>query len=441
MSHHDIARDVYNALVIPTATDGGALPPAFADAHLRNAAADSAKKPLSREDSNGESDLRGILDAVASLCASEPRHHRVAVSLVHMQDRIALHIAQSAGEPAAAHIADMVYDAWTLLGEFSRTIGDRSARSAQAKTLGHEAQRRVLERLVRHGVRRLRYRILKHWDMFHDVCVRLQATQAKHTRTYEQFFAVALRLAELRNAILSPEQEDWGRQVAPHLGRLFIAAQRLSAKDCDLYSLFNQLTRSATECQQLMYQVIKYLSKCTRLVDNANIVMKLATYGTHSSILRTPYFNVRLVACRHEHHPPSGTLLFSRGPSRTRNPQVPYRLHPECALLEYHHNAASNTSPLLEAPSQILGASKIPCHACKTFYSAYASFYSEKRTQNEWSQYHVHMRLSPLTTARMVQHDLWLPPHLDGVGQGVEAKFASQLLDQYRQHMAESCTM
>ena len=252
MSHHDIARDVYNALVIPTATDDGALPPAFADAHLRSTAADPAKKPLFSEDSNSESELRGILDAVASLCASEPRHHRVAVSLVHMRDSITLHIAQSAGEPVAAHIADMLYETWALLAEFSRIIGDKDARSAETKARGHEAQRRVLERLVRHGVRRLRYRILKHWDMFHDVYTRLQGTRIKHARTHEKFVAVALRLSELRNAILSPEQEDWGRQVAPHLGRFFIAAQRLSAKDCDLYSLFSPLTRSATgKCTML----------------------------------------------------------------------------------------------------------------------------------------------------------------------------------------------
>lgn len=40
-----------------------------------------------------------------------------------------------------------------------------------------------------------------------------------------------------------------------------------------------------------------------------------------------------------------------------------------------------------------------------------------------------------------MQNNLWLPPRLDGVGKDVEAKFASQLLEEYRQHTIDTHDM
>lgn len=241
---HDIARDVYNALVVPTAAADGTLPPAFCDFRQTPRSEYAKKGPFAENDTEG--DLTGILNAVASLCVIVPRHHRVAVSLVHRHDSIVLHIAHSAGEAAASHIRDMVHDIWNLLVDFSRVIGEPNARSSQARARGHEAQRRILERLARHGIKKLRHRVLKHWDMFQDVCIRLQKENIKHGGTYRDFFAVSLRLTELRQVIISSEPADWGRHVAPHLGRLYLATQKLSAKgSSDLHLLLGQLAISA----------------------------------------------------------------------------------------------------------------------------------------------------------------------------------------------------
>ena len=238
---HDIARDPYNALVAPTVASNRTPPPAFCGPRQTPHSA-YAKKPLSTE-GDKEGELADLLNAVASLCVTEPRHHRIAVSLVHKHDNIVLHVAQSAGEAAASHIRDMVHDVWNLLISFSRIIGDSNARSSHAKAQGHDAQRRILERLTRHGINRLRYRLLKHWEVFQDVCVRLQTEDIKHGRTYKDFFAVSLCLTELKQAITSPESADWERRIAPHLGRLYLATQKLFAKGSgELYLLLDQLS-------------------------------------------------------------------------------------------------------------------------------------------------------------------------------------------------------
>lgn len=172
--------------------------------------------------------------------------------------------------------------------------------------------------------------------------------------------------------------------------------------------------------------------------------MKLATYRTHSPILNIPYFDVRFVPCRRERHPPAGSLLFwkslSRGSSITREELVPYHLHPECALLEFHHNVAntdygSSTSP--DTPSHQLGCSKDPCYACRTFFSAYLALRAHKQPRHESSHYYVHMQLGSAGGGCAVHNGLWLPPRLDGVGNDVEARFASQLLEKYRQHTVD----
>ena len=173
--------------------------------------------------------------------------------------------------------------------------------------------------------------------------------------------------------------------------------------------------------------------------------MKLATYRTHSLILNVPHFAVQLTSCRHERHPPAGSLLFwkslPRDPSTAREALVPYRIHPECALLEYHHNTlnAKCDSPATpDTPSPQVGSSKVPCYACKTFFSAYQSLYTQREPHHELSHYPVHLRLSSASSGHTERHGLWLPPVLDGVGEDVEAGVASRLLKEYRQYTSES---
>ena len=241
---HDIARDVYNTLVRPAADEHGALPIAFRSA--RGPAAmpggPDTKRPLHMEHDGDDRNLSDLLNAVAALCVCEPRHQRVAVSLVHGKERLMLHVAQNAGDDVGPTVAFMVRDTWRLLVNFAHIIGGPDSRSSKAKSLAHEAQRRILERLVYHGVRRLRYRVLKHWEFFQNVCMRLQTEKVKHGKLYKDFLAVALGVAELKESLISPESPDWGKVVAPHLGKLYLAQQQSSARQFDgLRRLFDQL--------------------------------------------------------------------------------------------------------------------------------------------------------------------------------------------------------
>jgi hypothetical protein len=200
------------------------------------------KQPLDLECTGADRALSEALNAVAALCVCEPRHHRAAVSLVHRKECLVLHVAQSSGDDVGADIASMVEDVWRLLVDFANVIGGPDTRSAKGKIRGHEAQRRVLERLVHHGVRRLRYRVLKHWEFFQDVCIRLQTEKVKHGKVYKDFFAVALRVAELKESLISSEPPDWGKVVAPQLGRLFLALQQSSVRTPDaLHQFISQL--------------------------------------------------------------------------------------------------------------------------------------------------------------------------------------------------------
>ena len=157
--------------------------------------------------------------------------------------------------------------------------------------------------------------------------------------------------------------------------------------------------------------------------------MKLAKYRSHSPILNIPHFSVRFIPCRHERYPPAGSLLFSKNlphsPSHTRETLVSHSIHPECALLEYHHNtlnAVCNPPATPDTPSPHLGSSKAPCYACRIFFSAYQSLYTQKH-HHKLAHHYVYIRLSPVSDDRAVHPGFWLPPHLDGVGEDVEAKF------------------
>ncbi|GJE89467.1 hypothetical protein PsYK624_055680 [Phanerochaete sordida] len=438
MSRH-IARDVYNALIVPTADAKGVLPPAFAHSPSGLRAPAPARKPLSPKASDS-SELAELLNAVAALCVCEPRRQRVAVSLVHTRDRIVLHVAQTAGEPAGRRIAAMVHDVWQLLVEFAQVIGDPQARSAKARARGHEAQRRILERLVRHNVEQLRYRVFKHWELLQHTCLRLQAEKVKRGRMYKDFCAVAVRIAELREALsVAVPPHDWGAHVAPLLGRFYLAEQKSSVRGVDNMRLFlDQLQVSTDENHALATQLSKYISKCAALVDNANFLMRLASYRTHSPIFWTPHFHVVTVACRSERHPRAGSLSFwkslLRKERRAESVTVQYSLHPECALLEYHHNTLlphGGCPARPDVPSHVVGTSKDPCHACRILFSTYHTTHSEG-TQHMYSSLNLH--LSPVQRAApSAKVDSWLPPRLDGLGSDVESRFASQLLEEYRQ--------
>lgn len=436
----DIARDVYNALIVPTADAKGALPSAFARSPGGHRSPHSKSQPLSAEPTDS-SELAEVLNAVAALCVCELRRQRVAVSLVHTRDRIVLHVAQDAGERAGRRISEMVHDVWELLVDFAQIIGNPQARSSKAKVRGHEAQRRILERLVRHGIERLRYRVQKHWELLQSTCLRLQAEQVKRGRMYKDFCVVALRIAELREALMmSIPPDDWGAHVAPHLGRFYLAEQKSSVRHLDNMRLFlDQLHMSTDDSHVLANRLSNYIAKCASLVDHANLIMRLASYRTHSPIFTIPHFHVVTIPCRSERHPRAGSLSFwkslLRREKRDESSTVLYSLHPECALLEYHHNMfhpGHRYAPAPDAPSHMIGTSKDPCHACRILFSTY---HTTRPDGPQQSHYPLFLHLSPMQKAASPgKASTWLPPRLDGLGSDVESRFASHLLEEYRQY-------
>ncbi|EKM61510.1 uncharacterized protein PHACADRAFT_190683 [Phanerochaete carnosa HHB-10118-sp] len=436
----NIARDVYNASVVPTADAKGAPPAAFTHSPSGLRPAYSTPKPLFAE-STGNGELANLLNAIAALCVCEPQHQRVAVSLVHLKDRIVLHIAQNASREWEQSIPKMVHDVWRLLADFARVIGDPQTRSLKAKARGHEAQRRILERLVRHGVEQLRHRVCKHWELLQHTCLRLQAEKVKRGRMYKDFCAVALRIAELREALLVPvPPRDWGTHVAPLLGRFYLAEQKSSVRGVDNMRLFlDQLNMSTDESYALATRLSKYISKCAALIENTNMIMRLASFRTHSPIFGTPHFEVITIPCRSERHSRAGSLSFwkslSRREKRDDGVMMSYFLHAECALLEYHHNTLRPRSGHVTAPdvpSHVVGTSKTPCHACRILFSTYHTTYSEELQKKHCP---LHLHLSPVQgDGSSTKVDSWLPPRLEGLGSDVESRFASHLLEEYRQY-------
>lgn len=245
---HDIARNIYRTSVVSTANSKGVLPPAPVHSPRSSRSAHATPKPLSSPEPSDDGGLADLLNAIAALCVCEPQHQRVAVSLVHTKDRIVIHVAQSAGGSADRSIAEMVREVWRLLVDFEHAIGDTKARSSKAKARGHESQRRILERLVRHGIERLRHRVCKHWELLQTTCIRLQTEKVKQGRMYKDFCAVALRLAELREALLVPTSPaDWGAHIAPLLGRFYIAEQKSSVRGLDNMRLFLDQLHMSTD--------------------------------------------------------------------------------------------------------------------------------------------------------------------------------------------------
>lgn len=168
--------------------------------------------------------------------------------------------------------------------------------------------------------------------------------------------------------------------------------------------------------------------------------MKLASYRYQSPIFNTPSFEVKLVSCRTERQPRAGSLFFWKRLLHksvlAQDPEslVSYQLHPECALLEYHHNTlhSSPWTATPDTPSHQLGTSKEPCHACRTFFAAYHACRAD--TSHDPPHYYpLHLRLPATQGETPSTHSgNWLPPRLWGIGEDVESKFASQLLEEYR---------
>ena len=181
----------------------------------------------------------------------------------------------------------------------------------------------------------------------------------------------------------------------------------------------------------LAQRVSKYLAKCTAIVDSANMVMRLASYRNLCPVFNTPCFEVKLVSCRSERHPRTGSLAFWKTLfDITPEPDilVPFWMHPECALLEYHHNSlySARSAVIGDTPVPQIGTSNDPCHACKTFFSTY---------KDKPSNFSLHMCLSTATRdVSLVCDDLWLPPRLESAGYDLERRFANLLLDEYRIH-------
>lgn len=166
--------------------------------------------------------------------------------------------------------------------------------------------------------------------------------------------------------------------------------------------------------------------------------MRLASYRAHSPIFLTPHFDIKTVPCRWERQPRAGSLSLWKSLLRKDKQDealVQYRLHPECALLEHHHNTLRphhGYAATPDVPSHLIGTSKDPCYACRIFFSTYHTAYPDKPRQ---PHHPLHLHLSPVQgTTSPAKVDSWLPPRLEGLGADVESKFASRLLEEYRQY-------
>lgn len=165
--------------------------------------------------------------------------------------------------------------------------------------------------------------------------------------------------------------------------------------------------------------------------------MKLASFRSHSPIFSIPRFQVKLIRCRSEHYSRAGSLsywksLLNNSQQQTTESAIPYHMHPECAMLEYHHNSmyGLNNSRTVDTPTAQIGTSSEPCHACKMFFATY---------KDKPPDYSLQLNLSSTSSSSSPErHSLWLPPRLEGIGDDVEERFASLLLDDYRAHQVQT---
>jgi hypothetical protein len=100
-------------------------------------------------------------------------------------------------------------------------------------------------------------------------------------------------------------------------------------------------------------------------------------------------------------------------------------MHPECALLEYHHNSIYSSDPtrVSDTPSAHIGTSNDPCYACRAFFAAY---------KDKPPDFSLQLNLNSATNKISPARDLWLPPRLESIGADIEQRFATLLLDDYQ---------